>query len=151
MKKRRFPSRPFLTSKGFCFIISKVNLYGLWFLTQQAVFFCIVPYYFLYKIQAFQLPPFGQERTQQMITKIRKRDGREVPFNIEKIANAIFKAAQVCGGRDYQTAFSLAQEVASYVEDHCGGEVPTVEFIQDAVEKVLVERGHARTAKEYIL
>ena len=86
-----------------------------------------------------------------MITKIRKRDGREVPFNIEKIANAIFKAAQVCGGRDYQTAFSLAQEVASYVEDHCGGEVPTVEFIQDAVEKVLVERGHARTAKEYIL
>ena len=86
-----------------------------------------------------------------MITKIRKRDGREVPFNIEKIANAIFKAAQVCGGRDYQTAFSLAQDVASYVEEHCGQEVPTVEFIQDAVEKVLVERGHARTAKEYIL
>ena len=126
-------------------------MYGLWFLTQQTVFFCIVSYHFLYKIQVFQLPPFGQERTQQMITKIRKRDGREVPFNIEKIANAIFKAAQVCGGRDYQTAFSLAQEVASYVEDHCGGEVPTVEFIQDAVEKVLVERGHARTAKEYIL
>lgn len=86
-----------------------------------------------------------------MITQIRKRDGREVPFNIEKIANAIFKAAQKCGGRDYQTAFSLAQEVASYVESHCEEEMPSVEFIQDAVEKILVERGHARTAKEYIL
>ena len=86
-----------------------------------------------------------------MITQIRKRDGRAVPFNIEKISNAIFKAAQSCGGRDYQTAFSLAQEVASYVETHCKDEIPSVEFIQDAVEKVLVEHGHARTAKEYIL
>jgi len=39
-----------------------------------------------------------------MITKIIKRDGREVPFNIEKIANAIFRAASAAGGKDYDTA-----------------------------------------------
>lgn len=86
-----------------------------------------------------------------MITKIKKRDGREVAFNIEKIANAIFKAAQASGGKDYDTAFALAQEVADYVEANCSDKVPTVEFIQDAVEKVLMERGHARTAKDFIL
>ena len=86
-----------------------------------------------------------------MITKIRKRDGREVPFNIEKIANAIFKAAQSCGGRDYATAFELAQQVAQYLDSQQLSETPTVESIQDAVEKILVKNGHARTAKEYIL
>ena len=44
-----------------------------------------------------------------MITKIKKRDGREVPFNIEKITNAIFKAAQAAGGQDYETALKLAE------------------------------------------
>ncbi len=86
-----------------------------------------------------------------MITTIRKRDGREVPFNIEKIANAIFKAAQSCGGKDYGTAFALAQQVAQYLDSRRLSEVPTVEIVQDAVEKILVENGHARTAKEYIL
>ena len=86
-----------------------------------------------------------------MITTIRKRDGREVPFNIEKIANAIFKAAQSCGGKDYGTAFALAQQVAQYLDSRQLSEVPTVEIVQDAVEKILVENGHARTAKEYIL
>ncbi len=86
-----------------------------------------------------------------MITKIKKRDGREVAFNIEKIATAIFKAAQASGGKDYDTAFSLAQQVVDYVEKHCEEAVPTVEFVQDAVEKILVENGHARTAKSYIL
>ena len=86
-----------------------------------------------------------------MITKIRKRDGREVPFNIEKISSAIFKAAQATGGRDYETAFTLAQEVAEYVEQNCPDAVPSVEYIQDAVEHILVKRGHARTAKNYIL
>lgn len=86
-----------------------------------------------------------------MITKIKKRDGREVPFNIEKIANAIFKAAQAVGGQDYNTALELAEEVTLYLEDNFKGETPEVEDIQDAVEKILIESGHARTAKEYIL
>lgn len=87
----------------------------------------------------------------RMITKIVKRDGREVPFNLEKISNAIFRAASANGGRDYSTALSLAEAVVEYIEEHHHGKIPTVENIQDAVEKVLIEKGHARTAKEYIL
>ena len=86
-----------------------------------------------------------------MITKIKKRDGREVPFNVEKIANAIFKAAQSAGGNDYQEALELSYQVCEYLEQNFAGAVPTVEQVQDAVEKVLVEFGHARTAKNYIL
>lgn len=86
-----------------------------------------------------------------MITKIRKRDGREVPFNIEKIGNAIFKAASASGGKDYNTALDIADKVMDYIENTLNKKVPTVEEIQDAVEKVLIETGHAKTAKEFIL
>lgn len=86
-----------------------------------------------------------------MMTLIKKRDGREVPFTIDKIANAIFKAASVTGGKDYRTSLDLAGRVAEYVEVRYEGRVPTVEEIQDAVEKILIETGHARTAKEFIL
>ncbi len=86
-----------------------------------------------------------------MITKIKKRDGREVPFNIEKIANAIFKAASVTGGKNYDSALKLADKVAEYIEKDFNRQVPTVEEIQDVVEKVLIDSGYARTAKEFIL
>ena len=88
-----------------------------------------------------------------MLTKIIKRDGREVPFNIEKIANAIFKAAQAVGGSDYDQAMALACEVSEKADklSRESGATPTVEQIQDMVEHILIERGHARTAKEYIL
>ncbi|NLV87811.1 MAG: anaerobic ribonucleoside triphosphate reductase [Tissierellia bacterium] len=86
-----------------------------------------------------------------MITKIRKRDGREVPFNIEKISNAIFKAAQAVGGHDYSISLELAEKVTIIVNEKFKGTTPGVEDIQDIVEKVLIESGHARTAKEYIL
>lgn len=86
-----------------------------------------------------------------MITKIKKRDGREVPFNIEKIANAIFKAAQAAGGQDYDLALKLAEEVTFQLNEKYEGQIPGVEDIQDVVEKTLIEKGHAKTAKEYIL
>ena len=88
-----------------------------------------------------------------MLTKIIKRDGREVPFNIEKIANAIFKAAQAVGGSDYDQAMALACEVSEQADARSRetGETPTVEQIQDMVERTLIKHGHARTAKEYIL
>lgn len=88
-----------------------------------------------------------------MLTKIIKRDGREVPFNIEKIANAIFKAAQAVGGSDYDQAMALACEVSEQADAKSRetGETPTVEQIQDMVEYTLIKHGHARTAKEYIL
>ena len=88
-----------------------------------------------------------------MITKIIKRDGREVSFNLEKIARAIFRAAQAVGGSDYDEAMALACEVSESVESEAAvsGALPTVEDIQDTVEKVLIKHGHARTAKEYII
>lgn len=86
-----------------------------------------------------------------MITKITKRDGREVPFNIEKIANAIFKAAQSVGGQDYESSVALADQVAIILNEEFKETSPNVEDIQDIVEKVLIENGHAKTAKEYIL
>lgn len=87
----------------------------------------------------------------ESIKKIVKRDGRIVDFNVEKIADAIFKAAQVLGGKDRDMAMYLARQTELYLLDICHNQVPTVEQIQDAVEKILIENGHARTAKEYIL
>lgn len=86
-----------------------------------------------------------------MITMIKKRDGRQVPFNIEKIANAIFKAAQTVGGNDYSEAMMLADKVCQRLSEEIIGRNPSVEEVQDMVEKVLVEEGHAKTAKAYIL
>lgn len=86
-----------------------------------------------------------------MLETIVKRDGRIVKFERSKIADAVFKAAQATGGKDYETAMAVAQEVERYLEQICHQKQPSVDEIQDAVEKVLVERGHARTAKEYIL
>ena len=86
-----------------------------------------------------------------MITQIIKRDGRKLPFNIEKIANAIYKAAQSVGGTDYNEALDIAVKVCDLTEKTFSKQVPTVEQVQDIVEKVLVEEGHAKTAKAYIL
>jgi len=86
-----------------------------------------------------------------LITKIKKRDGREVAFNLEKIANAIYKAAQAAGGQNYDISLKLAEDVALFLDERFQGDIPDVEDIQDMVEKVLIENGHAKTAKEYIL
>ncbi len=85
-----------------------------------------------------------------MIVKIKKRDGRTVTFNIEKIAQAIYKAAQSVGGSDYETALELSGKVVDMLMAE-NINTPTVEEIQDRVEKVLIEEGHAATAKSYIL
>lgn len=91
-----------------------------------------------------QVPPVGsfkrEERKQIMLETIVKRDGRIVPFELSKIADAVFKAAQATGGRDYDTAMSVAKEVERYLEETLHCIQPSVEEIQDAVEKVLVER-----------
>lgn len=86
-----------------------------------------------------------------MITKIVKRDGRKVEFDIRKIADAIFQAAQAIGGNDYEESTALAVQVCNYIENELHSTEPTVEQVQDVVEKILIENGHARTAKEYIL
>jgi ribonucleoside-triphosphate reductase len=87
-----------------------------------------------------------------MIEEIRKRDGRVVKYNKEKISKAIYRAAQEVGGTDYTEAVKLADEVEKFIltntENHI---IPDVEYIQDCVEKILIESGHAKTAKAYIL
>ena len=85
-----------------------------------------------------------------MISTITKRDGRKATFDLQKIASAIFKAAQATGGRNYDEAMELASQVETYLVQE-GEMQPSVEHIQDVVEKVLIANGHARTAKEYIL
>jgi len=86
-----------------------------------------------------------------MFSTILKRDGREVEFNEMKITDAIFKAAKAVGGEDRQTAMELSLEVLKYLKQKFNGNLFTVEDVQDGVEKVLIEHGHARTAKAYIL
>jgi len=86
------------------------------------------------------------------ITRIVKRTGAIVPFSRERITNAIYRAAVAVGGRDRSIAERLTDQVVTMLEEITPeGEIPTVEAIQDIVEKVLIESGHARTAKAYIL
>lgn len=85
-----------------------------------------------------------------VITQIKKRDGRVVEFNPEKIATAIFKAAQSVGGENNDLAKQLAQKVITFLEQ-TNEPIPSVEQIQDIIEKVLIEEGHAKTAKSFIL
>ncbi|ABW18690.1 anaerobic ribonucleoside triphosphate reductase [Alkaliphilus oremlandii] len=86
-----------------------------------------------------------------MITKITKRDGREVPFNIEKIANAIFRASKSVGEEDYEAAFNIAEQAVAYIEKEINNPNPSVEQIQDIVEKVLIKNEKAEIAKAYII
>ena len=104
-----------------------------------------------------------------MIVSVRKRDGREMPFNIEKIADAIVKAFRASGELDEQikaaqsqlnllgsddvltsTALKVSADVVGRLESE-GKNIPEIEEIQDAVEKALTEGGYADTAKSYIL
>ncbi len=86
-----------------------------------------------------------------MFKAIQKRDGREVVFDEAKITDAIFKAARAVGGEDRQTAMELTIEVLKLLRKQYNGNLFGVEDVQDMVEKVLIESGHARTAKAYIL
>ena len=86
------------------------------------------------------------------ITQIRKRDGRIVPFNNEKITSAIYRAILATGGRDRPLAESLSARVAELLDEKYGPEaIPAVEDVQDIVERVLVENGQAKVAKNYII
>jgi ribonucleoside-triphosphate reductase len=84
---------------------------------------------------------------------IRKRDGRILPFDAEKITDAIFKAAKAVGGSNRETAQSVCDSVVGILDilHYKEGRTPTVENVQDLVEKMLIERGHARVAKAFIL
>ena len=81
-----------------------------------------------------------------------KRSGAIVPFNPDRIANVIYRAAVSVGGRDKEKAAELANQVVVMMEEKFDADYkPHVEEIQDIIEKVLIENGHAKVAKEFIL
>lgn len=86
-----------------------------------------------------------------MITNIIKRDGRSVPYNISKIAGAIKKSFDATGTKQTDDSIII---LSKKVEDKLESQnlsAPSVEQVQDAVEAVLMESGHIRTAKAYVL
>lgn len=86
-----------------------------------------------------------------VITLIKKRDGRESPFDLTKISEAIGKAFSATGEASFTQSEQLTQKVIEAIENGGSGQPPGVEDIQDLVEKVLIDNGYARTAKAYIL
>jgi ribonucleoside-diphosphate reductase alpha chain len=97
-------------------------------------------------------PSSRKSRSNLKITQIRKRDGRIVPFDDEKITSAIYRAIVATGGRDRALAESLSARVVETLDEKYGTEaIPAVEDVQDVVERVLVENGQAKVAKVYIL
>ncbi|MCP5007667.1 MAG: anaerobic ribonucleoside-triphosphate reductase [Planctomycetes bacterium] len=85
------------------------------------------------------------------IEMVQKRDGRFVPFDENKIADAVFKAAKSVGGEDVSIAKELASVVTHFLQKRFVDNIPGIEEIQDLVEEVLIKNGHAKTAKAYIL
>jgi anaerobic ribonucleoside-triphosphate reductase len=83
---------------------------------------------------------------------VRKRDGKLEPFDSERITIAIWKAAKAVGGKDREQPKKITDHVVAELKSRFGEDgCPTVEEIQDIVEKMLIENGHAQTAKAYIL
>jgi uridine kinase len=81
-----------------------------------------------------------------------KRNGATVPFSKNRITNAIYRAAVSVGGRDKKISEGLSSQVVEILESQFKpNQYPTVEEIQDVVEKVLIENGHAKVSKAYIL
>jgi len=85
------------------------------------------------------------------LDQIRKRDGSVVPFEADKIANAIQAAIAAVGEGEPSRAEELTREVTSELETRFAEDIPTVEEVQDLVEETLIARGLPHTAKSYIL
>jgi anaerobic ribonucleoside-triphosphate reductase len=85
------------------------------------------------------------------LSKIQKRNGAIVDFDLQKISDALFSAAKSVGGHDRKMSQNLSEKVGVVLETKYPDAIPTVEQVQDIVEKVLIEEGHAATAKAYIL
>ena len=86
-----------------------------------------------------------------VFSEIKKRDGKVVDFNPNKITIAIFNAAKSVGGHDKDMAKKLTDQVVDILEQQFLDTIPEVEDVQDIVENVLIENSHTKTAKAYIL
>ncbi len=83
------------------------------------------------------------------ITEVCKRDGRVVPFDKNRIAESIFRAARSVGREDRHMANEMAEVVTLFIGKKYDGERPGIDKIQDAVERVLTETGHVETADAF--
>src|SRR5215467_8591884 len=93
---------------------------------------------------------------ENVIIRIKKRDGRVVSFGQPKISNAIYKALVATGRADYSVADRLSGDVVHKMIQHGYRStettaIPSVEDVQDMVESILIEEGFSETAKAYIL
>lgn len=86
-----------------------------------------------------------------MVKNIIKRNGKIVEFDKGKIVEAIWKAAKSVGGGDKARAEVLGDLVVREINKIFVDRTPSVEEVQDIVEKILIKEGHAKTAKSYIL
>ena len=86
-----------------------------------------------------------------MFEKIKKRDGRVIDFNVDKITEAISKAGEVTGEFDRKTAEKIMLKVVSLAQHTIKEDIPTVENIQDIVEEALLSTTYRKTAKAYII
>ncbi|MEA3430122.1 MAG: ribonucleoside triphosphate reductase [Nanoarchaeota archaeon] len=87
----------------------------------------------------------------KIIRRIKKRDGNIVKFDPDKISEAIWRSAKSVGGKDKILSEKLADLVIDEIEQKFVKEIPTVEEVQDIVERTLIKNEHAKTAKAYIL
>ena len=85
------------------------------------------------------------------IKKIRKRDGRLVKFESGKIADAIYKATIAVKKKNRKLSEELATKVVKILEKRFIDKIPSVEDVQDLVEKILIQEGYSDIAKAYIL
>lgn len=90
-------------------------------------------------------------RKTHVFAKIKKRNGKIVPFKKEKITLALSKAGMATGEFDIDKARELTERVLWLVQDRIDGAIPEVEQIQDFVEEVLLSSRYKKTARAYIL
>ncbi len=88
----------------------------------------------------------------KVLDSVQKRDGRVTQFDQQRITNAIYKAAASLGGHNKKRSQEISDEVVFTLTHQFPLEdIPSVEDIQDIVERILIESGHVSTAKAYIL
>lgn len=85
------------------------------------------------------------------IASVTKRDGTLVPFDSDKIFNAIRKAGESTGEFGEQECYLLTGQVLKVLEHKFSDSLPSIESIQDVVEQVLISANYFATAKSYIL
>src|SRR3972149_9789614 len=87
-----------------------------------------------------------------LVKRVIKLDGTIEDFNSQKIANSTWLAAQTFGGTDIKLPQQLSRNVLEFLKQKLNGEVEVgSSLIGEAVEKVLIEAGHAKTAKAFII